>query len=375
MSVVNSYNLFVDTERNLSPNSTGQDVHLPLGQTPITCGSNEFIRLSLMEFSMYKSWNSVNSTNAPFRLRLPGTATQVSESIILGNYNSFYQLLNEGLKDKLKDAFNALVPAKVVSSVSVDNPPVNSSAGSNDNIARLTITYSAPHGYTASDAPILQCYVADGKSYQLLGGKRIRGSVTGSTSEKSWNTTIGSSTTLIMTAYYPGQIATQTHAYLRYNEQNTNIATSAFNQQSNVDTQNTEMTSSNILGIIPVTSAWMRYVAQTDMVYFSNIMSKQVTQLNLRLTDSVGNFFPLTSDDQDTLGNRSFTAIIRVDIVSLSDSIPHSINNPNLQETTQPRFSTGPATRVGIVESNGLNGPQSGFYGDGFYALNGKRLT
>jgi hypothetical protein len=104
-------------------------------------------------------------------------------------------------------------------------------------------------------------------------------------------------------------------------------------------------------------------------------MSKQVTQLNLRLTDSVGNFFPLTSDDQDTLGNRCFTAIIRVDIVSLSSSIPHSINNPNIQETTQPRFSTAPSTKVGLVESNGLNGPQSGFYGNGFFALTGKRLT
>ena len=40
MSIVNSYNLFVDTERNLSADSTGDNVYLPLGQTPITCGSN-----------------------------------------------------------------------------------------------------------------------------------------------------------------------------------------------------------------------------------------------------------------------------------------------------------------------------------------------
>ena len=44
MSVVNSYNLIVDTERCLSEDSRGDNVYLPLGQTPITCGSDEFIR-------------------------------------------------------------------------------------------------------------------------------------------------------------------------------------------------------------------------------------------------------------------------------------------------------------------------------------------
>lgn len=375
MSVVTSYNLFVDTERNLSTNSTGQDVHLPLGQTPITCGSNEFIRLSLMEFSMYKSWNSVNITNAPFRLRLPGTATQVSQSIVLGNYSNFYDLLNEGLKPKMIIAFNALDVTKTVTGINVDNPPSKSSASTSDNIAVLTVTYSAPHGYTDATAPILQLFVQDGKTYQLLGGKRIRGPVTSDETSKSWNTTVSGANTLKMTAYYPGQIATQTHVYLRHNEQNTNISTSSINQQSNVDTRKTEMTSSNVLGIIPITNSWMRYVAQTENVFFADILSKQVTQLNLRLTDSVGNFFPLTADGQDTDGNRSFTAVIRIDIVSLHSSVPHSLNNPNLDSTTPARFSSAPSSKIGRLESNGLNGANSGALGDGFFGLSGKRLS
>jgi len=375
MSVVTSYNLFVDTERNLSPNSTGQNVDLPLGQTPITCGSNEFIRLSLMEFSMYKSWNSVNITNAPFRLRLPGTSTQVAESIILGNYATFNQLLEEGLKPKMITAFNALDVTKTVSNINVDNPPPNSTASKNSNIAEITVTYNSAHGYTNATAPILQLFVRDGKGYQLLGGKRIRGEVSADQTSKSWNTTVASPTTLKMTAYYPGQIATQTHVYLRHNEQNTNIATSSLNQQSNVDTRKSEMTTSNVLGIIPITNSWMRYVAQTENVFFANILAKQVTQLNLRLTDSVGNFFPLTADGQDTDGNRSFTAVIRVDIVSLHSSVPHSINNPNLDATTPARFSSAPSSKIGRLESNGLNGAQSGQLGDGFYGLSGKRLS
>ena len=62
-TLVNSYNLFLDTERNLSPDSNGDNIYLPLGQTPITCGSDEFIRITLQEFTMNKSWYNINSSN------------------------------------------------------------------------------------------------------------------------------------------------------------------------------------------------------------------------------------------------------------------------------------------------------------------------
>ena len=52
--IVNSYNIYVDTERNTSVNSTGDDVKLSLSQTPVTCADNQFIRLTLQSFNMYK---------------------------------------------------------------------------------------------------------------------------------------------------------------------------------------------------------------------------------------------------------------------------------------------------------------------------------
>jgi len=66
--------------------------------------------------------------------------------------------------------------------------------------------------------------------------------------------------------------------------------------------------------------------------------------------------------------------LIRVDIISLGANPQASINNPNTQETTAPRFSTAPSTMVGPFQSMGLNGPQSGYYGDGFYNFQGKRI-
>ena len=58
--VVNSYNIYVDTERYLNNTSDGDSIMLSLNQTPITCGDNQFIRLTLQSFSMYKSFTQLH---------------------------------------------------------------------------------------------------------------------------------------------------------------------------------------------------------------------------------------------------------------------------------------------------------------------------
>ena len=110
MSIVNSYNLFVDTERNLSQDSTGDNIYLPLGQTPITCGSNEFIRLTLQEFSMYKSWNNVNSTNNVFRVA--DANSEQTSAITVGNYATPRTMLNRGFIGNSLSGFLPVAPLK-----------------------------------------------------------------------------------------------------------------------------------------------------------------------------------------------------------------------------------------------------------------------
>ena len=73
--VVNSYNIFLDTERNINATSDGNDLMLSLNQTPITCSSNQYIRLTLQSFSMYKSFTNVNTNNNVFRITTTGIAT------------------------------------------------------------------------------------------------------------------------------------------------------------------------------------------------------------------------------------------------------------------------------------------------------------
>ena len=66
--VVNSYNIFLDTERNLNASSDGDSIMLSLNQTPITCADNQYIRMTLQAFSMYKSFTNINTNNNVFRL-------------------------------------------------------------------------------------------------------------------------------------------------------------------------------------------------------------------------------------------------------------------------------------------------------------------
>ena len=380
-SIVNSYNLIVDTERCLSEDSRGDNVYLPLGQTPITCGSNEFIRLTLQEFSMYRSWNNVNSTNSKFIVS--DALSAQTTNVIEGNYTEPRKMLNRGFLPSLKTALEGLKGGLIPITLMNLNVPALSSdtVMTSTNVASITATYSASHGYlTDADCPSLRLYVADGKAYQLLGGKRIVDDA--DTTSSSWIATRGDTasppadeaTKITFTLFYPAQIATETHAFVRINEQNTNIATSSLSTL-NVDTKRTEMTSTKVLATVPIDTEYLRYVAQTNMVYFTNILSKQVAQLQIQITDSNGEQFPMTDPDQNKLGNRWFRAIIRVDIVSLGSNPQHSINNPNTQETTAPRFSTAPSSMIGHMESVGLNGVGSGYYGNGFYDYSGKRTS
>ena len=226
MSIVNSYNLFLDTERNLSQDSTGDNVYLPLGQTPITCGSNEFIRLTLQEFSMYKSWNNVNSTNNVFRVA--DANSEQTSAITVGNYATPRTMLNRGFIGNSSTGFLPVAPLKTalenlvnfgggsttITSLVLNNPGSGDTVETSTNVASITATYSAPHGYTTV-LPQLRCYVADGKSYQLLGAKRITDPA--DTTTYSWAAALGDSTganptiRITLTQFYLRQTDTDTH--------------------------------------------------------------------------------------------------------------------------------------------------------------------
>ena len=374
--VVNSYNLFLDSERNLSKDSTGDDVALPLGQSPIVAGTNQFIRLTLTEFSMSKSFHDVNALNNTFSIRDAGGVEQVV--LLPSDYSSDFKMFSDPInfQKPILDALNTLVGGGLTTTFTLNNP---TGASNDSNILSFTITYSAAHGYaTNADVPKIQCYVSQGRAYTLLGGKRIvddtdttSASLTGVRGDSAG---ANLTTTLTYTAFYNASYFTSSHMYVRINEQNSNLGTSSLNSITE-DTQRTQMSSTKVIGIIPIDTGYARYVASSENVFFTDISSKQVAQMRITITDALGNKFPLIAPDQDRLGNRHFTAVIRIDIYEYPSGGQHSTNNFNLESTTQARFSTQPATKVGWVQSNGLNGAQSGFYGNGFHNFQGKQIS
>ena len=52
-NIVNSFNIFIDSDRYLSPDSTGYDIRIPLNQTPISADNGQVMRISLQQFDMY----------------------------------------------------------------------------------------------------------------------------------------------------------------------------------------------------------------------------------------------------------------------------------------------------------------------------------
>jgi len=386
---IQQYNMFLDTGRCLSANSTGDSVALPLGQTPITAqGPGQSIRLTLNQFTMAKSWFNVNVNNNQCRLRqaLNVSPPEVIFAVPPNNYGSIYDMMvafigspaNQGPFTLALLQLGSIAAAGAVVNTIVFNNPTSPAQNfeNNTNIIDFTIKFTAviPNLSTTPGGilPIFQTFTQDGDAFLLLGGKRINDLT--NISAFSWETSYPSPSTtppgvldeeIRFRGYYNALLATENFAYVRINEQNTNIANTALSAGSQ-DTQRTEMTNTRILGIVAINSPVLSYVAQTQDVFYTDILAKQVSQLTISVTDKQGRDFPLINPTQNVLGNRSFEACIQVTILQGSPSI-FALPYTALPETTPANQSTQPVAflRNGIA-AFGLNNPGQ-TYGNGFF--------
>jgi hypothetical protein len=236
--VVNSYNIYVDTERNISQTSTGQDVMLALSQTPITCADNQFIRLTLQSFSMYKSFTNINPNNNIFRINgdfgaggAPApTASDYAVFLEPKNYQS-ENLLGSEFATQLSGALAYLsgvgltaTPITLPEDITTagNNPSLN---GNNDNIISFVINFSAPHQITNL---AVQFKISDGDIFELLGGDRIYPTDPATTSsiflELAPDFGAGpQNDKILVRCKYNCQLSTQQNVYLRTDINNTNI--------------------------------------------------------------------------------------------------------------------------------------------------------
>ncbi len=390
--VVNSYNIYIDTERNISQTSTGGDIMLALSQTPITCQDNQFIRLTLQSFSMYKSFTNVNINNNLFRINgdfgagaAPApTASDFAVFLKDADYETGNSLGGE-FATQLSGALAYLsgipltaTPITLPEAITTagNNPPAS---GDTDNIISFVINFTAPHQISNL---AVQFKVSDGDIFELLGGDRIYPTDPATQTSIFVNTApnfgAGVQTDKILVqCKYNHQLSTQQNVYLRTDINNTNIQTESFNSGNTDNRLATNLSSSRILAKLVIDNQFINYTTGTQMEYFINLTTKQITFLRLHLTDSHGRpipqnvlrqypartgpnaYQPIASPglpnpdpvNQSTLGNRSFECIVKVDIIQHMGGQNNTLKAPPPPKSVPARFGTEPLNKFDYGES------------------------
>ena len=359
-TIVNTYNLFVDTSRGNSTDSTGDNYNLNLGNAKIVCDEGQYIRLTLTQFGMHKTWTDINATNSPFTLRLNSNAYSSSGSLTYRNNLTLNALATDfatqcaaTLKTALSTSnffvlggTNATLPANDLT------PSDTANLGGNSDyiisftlycVNNLTAYALTNHGITNA---VIQFYLQSGDTHEILGGNRIEN--INDTTTSSVTITFPAANSIKVQCLCPAQRHTNDYVYLR-NQGTVNTALETLGLTNPYETHNTDTTDSYILAKIPSDVEYLSYESQTNREYFINVRQKVLTSLRLKLTDkharplarSYGSSLKTASGtglSQSTLGNLHFSAVFRIGIVQ--QLFPNYLQTPPVPRTTATRFET-----------------------------------
>ena len=353
-NVVNTYNLYLDTSRGHSADSQGDNFNLNLGHAGIVCDAGQYIRMTLNNFSMHKNFTDINETNNKFTVRVNDNAG--SHNGILTKRNN--TTLNALADDFASAMFDALKTASgfggtLINATSVTPVSTTSVGGDSDHVISFLLTFSDVHGIDNGKSNVCQFYLDQGDSYEILGGDRVEELT--DTTTTSIDITVPSTTTIQVTCRYPAQRQTIDYVYLRcIGIPNTSIE--SLGLMNPTETHKTDTTDSDILAKIPVSIEYCSYDAQSGREFFINIRQKMVSNMRLRLTDrhnrplgrSFGNPAYTASGvgtNQSTLGNLSFSSVIRVDVIQQrhikeleSEPVPQTTASRFDNVLTHPKF-------------------------------------
>ena len=316
--ITKSFNLFVDTSRGHNSESKGDDFIVNLHQVGVVAGEGEYIKMSLDNFSMAKNWSDVNDNNDEFRMKVTGTTNfTVNLKLKHQNNKSVHSLAGtfaDAIRQGFADNVNGCETTADHTEVSPSGPGI-----STDNIISFVVNTTGNHGMTSG---IIQFDSQICDSYALLGGDR-----------QSYSTELPSvsfvkvtNTSVKVTCLYPAQISTTPFVYLRCPGLNTSNIESQGLRNTDV-AHDSDVAHSNILGRCVVESQeWIQYTSQTSREFFLDLKQRSLTSLRLKLTDSHNRSLGRRNDShglsaggtgvsQSSLGNLSFSAVLRFDII------------------------------------------------------------
>ena len=337
-AIVNSFNIFVDSGRCINSQSAGDDIHLPLSETPIHCADNQFLRLTLQDFNMVKNFTNVNKYNSQFTVIEPDGSLN-EHNLDFKNYKNIHDVADE-FSSKLATACGATVTAGSLIPVSGTN-----AHGNSDNVIKFELTF-ANNQTIGQDEKIIQFRIKNGDIYELLGGNKI---LPGDTTTKSIDYDICSNDLKKVTiqCYYPAQRFTEEHVYLRTDLPSTNLETMSYSAGSSDDNNSVHINNSRILGKVPITDNVCQFHTSTGNEYSVHLKQKNFTMMNLKLTDSHGRYIPAiekgSGDLQPTKkGNFNFKCTIKCEIVQNMGGHNNHLQTKHPEKTVSARFGTEP---------------------------------
>jgi hypothetical protein len=389
--IVNSINFFVDSERCSvvgDNQSKGDDIHYNFEGNTLECKDGEVIRLSLVDFYMPNNQYTIDGRNsyASIICTVNGTAMSaaISKTIITrGNYyevddiavNFAKNIANiiaalPGAPANLTTLTGGIVNNTLSEQVTATTGFTTIAAASQitgkpeKKLLDVSITFATtgalttPTAHTITNLKI-SCQSLNGEAYLVLGGERGDDSTT---NLNSFDITYPDNNSLRIKGYFPMQLITEPHAYLRCTLGQNGLESSILSSDEKV--YNNDVVGSNILAKIPRTTESFSYVASQEQQFFLTLQQRKLNSIGLFLTDSksrpmgrskgsgrgtsagledttVTSELAYIKETQSTLGNLYFTATIRIDIVK--------VYNPNILQSEPPPMPPVPRKANGII--------------------------
>jgi hypothetical protein len=375
--IVNSINFFVDSERSAvvgDTQSKGDDLQLGFEGNTIECKDGEVIRLSLVDFHMPNNQYNIDARNSEGTIICTVNTTAMTAGLVttLVTRGNYYDT------DDIAVNFAGSLAARLLGLTGMPSPAITVTSIVNNNLSAqatvttgftsvsgilgkpekklldVTITFSGNHTITNLK---ISCQSANGELYLVLGGERGDNV---NTLDTSFKITIAP-TTIRVQGYFPMQLITEPHVYLRCTLGQNGLESSILG--SDETTYNNDIIGSNILAKIARTSESFSYFGNSQNEFFLTLQQRKLNSIGLFLTDSksrpigrpknsgsgtsAGLETTSSSDityekeTQSTKGNLYFTATIRIDIIK--------VYNPNTLQSEPPPMPPFPRKATGVM--------------------------
>lgn len=367
--VVESRNLFLTSNDLIPTTGDGQNYTWNLGNDAITTRSPaQYIRLTLLNFNMYKTWTSVNITNNTVVVKhLTGLYDKVQ--VDPQNYASVFDVV-DNFADQLQASIATATGMPIADLTKTVNTPNVGPAGTTNNVLDITFTdvsggrlptttqlsnndfniwapidtKNAPFNSAISDANE-QIATEGGDAAVLLGGDRIGtadipGSPTsgfgGLPTSTFYLSGDASGNTLRVLGKYPAQRFTEPNVYLRMIPAPDTLASQNLDKVQTLGNNNNNVSPASILAEIKQQNEMIQYTTPGEGHFFANLYQKALTTIQLQVTDSKGRLVPEFTAFQGSRGNRFFTCNFRADIIM--DTAYGETPDPQAQQIFLPHI-------------------------------------